>query len=209
METKFYYPNGEAIIKWEDFLDYYNKAYYLYVSESEEKVIETLLSNKADFSDKQIYSFLCWKLGFPYSPNDEADVTLLHTRTPIAADCLKVIDAIQKEYNYIDDDNIDEIYSKLKKIDGIGTIYAIAVIYLLSRGRFPIYDRFVRLAMYAINEGKAPNATIRLKSLDGGIKIPKEYYNYLDFIKSFGSTSYMERKVDRALWTYGHLFRQA
>lgn len=161
------------------------------------------MKKKGEFSQGEVFQFMCLKTGVPYLKDAVADISLLHTRTSISPDFLVKVEAIQKEYPYIDDTNVDNLNS----IQGVGAVYAIAVIYLLSRRRYPIYDRFVGVAMSAIKDGKTPHSKVSPRNTEAVNKLPKAYKDYLEFIKSIAPTSYMERKVDRALWTYGHLFK--
>lgn len=74
----------------------------------------------------------------------------------------------------IDKDNIANIYLELVSNDGIGPIYALAVVYLLIKGEYPIYDRFVRKANETIKNNKKPGEEIRLSELSL-TKVPKQY----------------------------------
>jgi len=97
---------------------------------------------------------------------------------------------------------------------GIGTVYLITLLYFISRGNFPIYDKYAHIAIDAItkiNDVK-PGEMVPYTALPGK--------NFLEEVKSkyetgynkkitnvFGDEYTKSRDIDRALWVYGHLFR--
>lgn len=103
------------------------------------------------------------------------------------------------------------------KIRGIGTVYLLTLLFFISGGEYPIYDRF---AVKAINAIKNQNATPGTKgSLPDHVELP--YRNSIDFssimcnqmkdyisdLQSiFGEEYKTNRDIDRALWVYGHAF---
>lgn len=91
----------------------------------------------------------------------------------------KVIDIQSK--GKINNDNITDVYLKLVAMDGIGSIYALAVIYLLTREEYPIYDRLVRNAREAIINNKKPGDKIHLSDLSLN-SVPKQYLEYKVFL---------------------------
>ncbi len=110
-----------------------------------------------------------------------------------------------------------------KKIKYIGTVYLLTLLYFISRGKNPIYDQFAMVALKAIQDirVKEPGDPISYNPLPnrnstsfGGIIASKDYQEYLIMLRKqffddyyvFGTDIERERKVDRALWTYGHLF---
>lgn len=98
---------------------------------------------------------------------------------------------------------------KTNKVDGIGPVYIISILFFISKGKFPIYDRFARVALDSIDEGikskKGDSAKYSTITIDEYIdyknkldKLYKEFYNDedIDYIRN--------RDLDRALWVYGH-----
>lgn len=104
---------------------------------------------------------------------------------------------------------------------GIGTVYMLTLLYFISRGQCPIYDKFAKMAIDAIQGGAAV--------LDNHQKKPEICYRELpsrsddefetiykdriegykcDIDRIFGYENYKEdRNIDRALWVYGHYFK--
>lgn len=96
---------------------------------------------------------------------------------------------------------------------GIGTVYMITLLYFISRGKYPIYDRFAKMAVDAIINGIKPAEFVQYKELpsknEGGFDklMCNGMKNYICKIeKIFGKEYQNCRDIDRALWVYGHLF---
>lgn len=124
-----------------------------------------------------------------------------------------------------------EVLDMLKDedFDRIGTVYMITLLYFISRGKYPIYDRFAMLALSAIDSEKSPKpgekvcVDVKFKELpskessrfatimDNEISIYKEKFNevfgvYKESITPNLTEIELKRKFDQALWVYGHLF---
>lgn len=120
-----------------------------------------------------------------------------------------------------------DIEGQEEKITGIGSVYLITILYFVSGGIYPIYDQFAMKALEALEVGAVPGDNITLKALpdknekafinsltksESGRKDPV-YRRYIDLLvklfneeeNSFRNINYW-RKVDQALWVYGHRF---
>ena len=209
-ERHFYYPNGTEIRNEKEFIDFYSKAYYLFVSEEQENVIDELLETDRNFDDDVVLDFMNWKFGRKRLTDEErAAKSIKYRRTEIDETTLKNIEEIQKTYiNENDTDNketIESIYEKLHRIDGIGVIYALALLFLISKGKYPIFDWRVRCAKWAIEGNKKPWQKAQRKSLSENT-VPSKYWEYRDFFESMEKLRHKSREVDRALWTYGLMY---
>lgn len=87
-----------------------------------------------------------------------------------------------------------------------GSVYIINLMYFISKGIIPIYDKYAHIAVKAlfanispseVYVGPAPNKN-EAKDV---INMYKEYIWLLE--KVFGKSN-IERRLDRALWVYGH-----
>ncbi|PHU34403.1 hypothetical protein [Pseudobutyrivibrio ruminis] len=200
-----YYPDGSKIEDVKEFIKFYSKAYYLFVTKKQEDVIERLLQKEEDFNDVDILEFMNWKFGRePLTDAQKKEMVIVHRGTGINKKFLDKVLAIQ-DRGKIYDDNINDEYRELVDADGIGSIYALAVIYILTREEYPIYDRFVRNAKEAIINNKKPGEKIHLSELSVA-KVPKQYWEYKTFFEGFKEFENNNRVIDRALWTYGRLF---
>ena len=98
-------------------------------------------------------------------------------------------------------------------INGLGTVYIITLLNFISRGQYPIYDRFAWKAIQAICDDKKPGDIINAselpekKSRAFDTVFDTHMISYMKKMDSvFGSAYQESRDVDRALWVYGHAF---
>lgn len=103
---------------------------------------------------------------------------------------------------------------------GIGPVYLITLLYFITNkqhpGKCPIYDRFAMRALLAIKSNKQIGESVECGDLPDKnnkncsqivAKRMEEYIGLLDEI--FGEDYKFNRNVDRALWVYGHLFKDS
>lgn len=111
---------------------------------------------------------------------------------------------------------LDELRKQPRQ--GIGAVYLITLLYFVTNhqypGKCPIYDRFAMSALLAIKNNKKISDDVKCGELsDKNIKnFPKlvgekmkQYIGLIDDI--FGEEYNANRDIDRALWVYGHLFK--
>lgn len=100
-------------------------------------------------------------------------------------------------------------YEKLineHKIYNIGTVYTITLIYFLSKGKFPIYDKFAHIAAKAIYLNANPK-DIYYAEAPGKTewqKVRNMYNEYCWLLEQIFGTKSINRQTDQALWVYGH-----
>lgn len=111
--------------------------------------------------------------------------------------------------------NIDEIYTPLKKQYEVfaqespqyfGPVNIINLIYFKTKTAIPIFDRFAYRAVKAVHYGIHPSRVFAGMSLEKNnskavVNLLLEYMRLLQGL--FGKYS-IDRKIDRALWVYGH-----
>lgn len=92
-------------------------------------------------------------------------------------------------------------------------MYIITLLYFISHGQYPIYDRFAWKAIQAICDDKKPGDVINALELPAkntrafDTVFDTYMIPYIEKLKSvFGATYQESRDVDRALWVYGHKF---
>lgn len=99
----------------------------------------------------------------------------------------------------------------------IGTVYLITLLYFLSHRWYPIYDRFAVMALKAIKGCIRPKCKEKV-GIDY-IPLPEKTSEQFSTVMSVCMTEYMnmlstifgdnyrdDRRIDQALWVYGHLF---
>lgn len=98
-------------------------------------------------------------------------------------------------------------------IRGIGTVYLITLLFFLSHGRYPIYDRFAMAALLAHERNLQPNNMhVVVNSMPGkwdasfATVCENEYQEYINRLEDLQFDYRHDRRLDRALWIYGHAF---
>ena len=120
----------------------------------------------------------------------------------------------------------EEMLASLKDtaVKGIGSVYLVTILYFVSGGKYPIYDQFAMLAMKAIKDGGVPGKEYPIQDLPDRksaaftrlLSNPDSVYlDYIDNLKTLSEELYNDkdayqktRKIDQALWVYGHLFNR-
>ena len=115
-----------------------------------------------------------------------------------------------------------EVLSELRqaqdclKLKWIGPVYLLTLLYFISKGNYPIYDQFAHYALKAIEEQKSfteqqyttddINCEVdQTADLERFFSTYKE--KYLKRLQDIFQDEYKNRDVDRALWVYGHLYK--
>ncbi len=241
---KFYKPDGTKITEWKEFVEFYNSCYYLngekvkgasgkfviqnsiYAEREIEKLIKKGIKNEID-----IVHILAWKIGkikhkesdknnkFEYCKDwanaEKFQIKLYGENFDVRGLINYIID--KKDSLIIESEkNPQSVIEKLKNNspDGIGTVYLITLLYFISKGTYPIYDRFAMMAVNAIIGDIKPGQTVKYEQLPGKNSknfpnvIKKYEENYVVKLKNiFGDEYKNTRDIDRALWVYGHLFK--
>lgn len=206
----------------ERFVEFYSKAYY-YLNRDlplEEKIQKILEKNSLE--PKDFVDILRWKVGATSCDYEKQTVTN-RWRTIEVGDVVKSFQGDKgKESDPV------EILKTLLKKNGIGSVYAITFLYFLSKGKWPIYDKYAHMALKKI-EGTKTGADFNSLFSDSEIgkelhadsasakKIFEEYQAcyvrrlneiFGDEKQRFGRDCITDRSIDQALWVYGHLFNK-
>ena len=237
---------GNDICK-EKFINDYSKDYYLkkpgeglipelrrsseFIEERIENIIKVGIKSQED-----VGRILAWKIGkikhrmsdnekrFAYAKGWE---NVEHSKTvKLYKDDLQIGDitsfildlSIPKTFN---NDNAQELLNQLmdKRFKRLGSVYMITLLYFLSQGEYPIYDRFAMMALTAIHKGIKPelgkkvSIEVEFKELPSkdsdrfSTIMSCEMAKYIIMLNDiFGDSWKTDRNIDRALWAYGHLF---
>lgn len=233
---KFYELCGNEIDR-SEFIKKYGTSYYIdqprYIprvgqsSQTVEDIIDSLLKNGIK-EPLDVVHILAWKLGkirhhesndgFVYAKDWEKAEEFNITRYGRAFNIEYISNYIANNIENLEvksETNPQGVLEELKdqNIDGIGTVYLLTLLYFISRGKYPIYDRFALAAVKAICDDKKPGEIITVPDLPD--KKSRDFKNVFDkhmvpFMEkledAFGSLYRENRNVDRALWVYGHAF---
>ena len=188
-----------------------------------------------------------YKSGFIVSSNkekDEYEIKLISSNSKITFnDFADNIISLRKKYydelvktdkcNDICNTVWEKIYEYGKNVSGLGTVYLITMLFFITKGKCPIYDRFAMAALLAMllakkYEESNNNESLTLLYMEGIVKHttlpPKaelvsesgklkklseitKYNDYILLLRYFFDEDWKNnRDIDRALWVYGHYF---
>ena len=110
---------------------------------------------------------------------------------------------------------LNQLRDVAEKIDGMGPVYLINLLFFLSHGKCPIYDRFAMASLIAYEDGLSPVGHNEVVLSDLPDKTDKRfeticedgiYAKYIEKLDALGVDYKEDRRLDRALWVYGHAF---
>lgn len=212
-DIRFFAPNGVEIEKAE-FIKLYSQIYYylnrdLDAEEKIERILEHGISTSRDIID-----ILAWKIGAVATDYEKQTVTNHWGTIQLSGLIQEVL--LRNPTNR----DAKQWLEVLCEFRGISFAYAITLLYFITKGAYPIYDRFAHIALMQIKSGAdfkniIDDAT-RRKEFRDSAKVETVFSdyqkNYVRRIKDiFGNDVFDEkhrtnREIDRALWVYGHLF---
>ena len=219
-----YMPSGAEITCPEKFIDFYSEAYFYDPASRNlnlEHRIEEILTSDT-WSRRDVIDILRWKVGAT-SWDYEAEM-VYHRWGSIDAHDLN--DRIFGEDNETapkaaGEEGPEKLLEMYLGASGIGPVYAITLLYFQSQSAYPIYDKYAHIALLQLQDSKpffSEESLVTDKALNekfhsgtGNVGTVWEDYckNYVEPLKSlfdFESVYRKDRRLDRALWAYGHLF---
>ena len=234
-----FYGKAGVSITLERFITLYGDSYYLdkerYVpgvsqsSRYTEDEIDRLLREGIK-CELDVIHILAWKIGkirhaesksrFCYSKDWSNAESFRANRYGKEFDLKTISQYIVKNIESLEDQaksNPQKVLNDLRDINikGLGSVYLVTLLYFISRNTFPIYDRFAKMAIDAIETGLKPGSSVCYCELP--TKDSKEFGHIMDdyiypyqkkLETQFGDKYREGRDVDRALWVYGHMFRR-
>lgn len=215
-------PEGEPIKDPEQFLDIYGCIYdYLNRDKALEDKITGILSRGLDGSDiDDVGAVISWKAGGRYWP-DKKIVTYQYAPQD-GIDVRKVKEVIEKNSRKTDADIFRNMILECaddKEIRNMGVVYTIVVVYFMTQGRYPIYDKYAHIALLTLTNGENGKlySDERLRPYSPAEAAgEKRFEKYCDYRRLSDEVYQMFhvrpdnaedlRRADKALWAYGHLF---
>lgn len=96
------------------------------------------------------------------------------------------------------------------RVKGFAATYILTLVYFFTEGVHPIFDKYADIALDAYINDIAPYDNIEYKPIESS-DLDKSWYRYMKFCKKLidvvGYDKYRKRSTDRALWVYGHYFK--
>lgn len=228
----FYTETGEPLsIK--EFVAHY-EPYYFIGSESPqpknktsrfvESKIEKLLQRGIELKD--IPLIIAWKVGLidnVASTNSVVYIgdfpdTLLYDDLPYnkGIDLKPMVKNISLKFEHVNGLSQISPYEAYKslyemRVPYFGSVKIVTLLYFLSQGKSPIYDKYAEMALDAYLTDSVPGAVVRYTGLPGYINGDMARYDeYITKLKKvFCTEDYTDRSIDRALWVYGHFFHDS
>lgn len=214
----FYYPNGKEINcgdfkkNRETFLNLYEQLYFFLTRNNKlENEIEKILKDGINKGDAE--KIMLWKTGGKIYNGVLS--TQYHK--------INMSDIYKIEKELIDKNKCNDptlVINHITNSDKVGFVYAVTLLHFASKGKYPIYDKFAHIALKQISDKSDFKRIIKDSELekeihkDNAKKRLDEYRKlYIGRINDIFETQYGEkescdRRVDRALWAYGHLFNE-
>ena len=202
---RFYNPKGEEISR-EDFIDIYSTIYYFLVDKRKEDNIDEMLKENHSLTEYDIITFLRWKVGDKKN-NERKIITNYGTKIDIFS--------VKRLHSNISSNSFSDERASYEaildnKVYNLGPVYILSLVYLYSKGEQPIYDKFSDIALTAITKDIAFRETVKYDDMPGKTSIDAVMKQYGDFKEKlnivFKDSWKTNRDIDRALWTYGHMF---
>ncbi|NEX01674.1 hypothetical protein SAMN04487829_1279 [Pseudobutyrivibrio sp. NOR37] len=183
--------------------------------EYEENIIEKEYLDKGIVNDIVV----AWKAGRLEKKGDDYIIQMKdgnylngYGRPIKASELNEYLNRIQtKDDDSTNEEDFEKEYKKYIEEAGhvpnnFGAVYIINLMYFKSSRKWPIYDKFAHKALKAILMEKSPGEIwIGDAPLKGEqAKVTNMYLEYCWLITTLFGGKEIERKIDRALWVYGH-----
>lgn len=234
----FYDLAGKKLRDTKEFIGLYEPSYLIGgaripgVSQSSgftENEIDRILKDGIQ-SQIDVVHILAWKIGkikhkdstskFVYAKDWKDAEQFQVTRYGKPFDLAQIAEYIATNIKELEEkakSNPQGVLNDLKNVgtSGLGPVYLVTLLYFVSRGKYPIYDRFAMIAADAILEGKKPGGTVEYHELP--YKNSKAFSTIMQthiqpyiakLEQIFGCAYQTTRDIDRAMWVYGHLFNR-
>ena len=151
---KFYDPN-ENQLNIEEFINTYSQQYKF-----DDRYIEFILQNGIQSRD-DIIKILCWKIG----GRQVDDYSVKNHNYTITINDQFVEFVINS--SVVTDDDAVEALKTIMEVPNIGFTYAVTLLYFMSKGQYPIYDKFAHIALLVIDSGSSFDCIIKDSELQG------------------------------------------
>jgi len=89
----------------------------------------------------------------------------------------------------------EAIFDLHKELDNIGPVYALTLLFFLSHGQWPIYDKYAATGLAAITQGRTPGREVKIPELSSW----KRYMAYVESVCWVFGRKNIAREQDQAL----------
>ncbi len=204
-EHIMYLPDGSKTTDTEEFIKVYSEKYFTdypkNCKEKEDEIIQITQKGRG-IEPTDVITLMRWKTNCNNTDGDIVNCFGKRISTDIGEKVVKAINSDMGQ-DYMD------IYNGLLSLglSGMGTVYLLTLVWAISGMKYPIYDKFAKIAITAICESnitdKAKYKYPPDKNQKNGIKEMYEEYQ-TQLTEVFKADWKTRREIDQALWVYGH-----
>ena len=229
---KFFDLEGN-VIRQEKFIEKYSEDYFIrddplfkhnrssrYIEDEITEILKNGIHNDEE-GKREVAKILAWKIGkinHDESQKNQKFEYIIDWKNAEKLEGVKIVgrypikgavEYIVREKNELAKKEPQDFLNELKDKEifkGIGFVYMTTLLYFLSQGTYPIYDRFAHQAAKAIYFEVNPD-DVYVGLAPGKTEIDKflrMYNEYCWLLKQIFGDFRIKRDVDQALWVYGH-----
>lgn len=192
-----------------------------------ESQIENILND--GLNPRDIILVIAWKLGMIDHYNSDECNNIIYKndfskymiyKRYSEVKLLPMVNYIKDNFKELNDLAENDPYSLFKKlcenrVKGFGSTYILTLVFFFTGGSMPIYDKYVNMALWAFKNNLVPDTgkVIKIKEIPELNYLPQDidrawdyYQGYVGDLKRISNPDIITRRVDRALWVYGHGF---
>jgi hypothetical protein len=187
-----------------------------------ENQVCALLTQTTPFSKDDLILAIAWKIGLIDHRSSEASKKIKYLRDwptalkdryghDFSVSIPSLAASMPTILTQLGQGNPQYLFDLHSELDGFGPVFILTVLFFVSHGRFPIYDRFAHIAALAIAQGLPPGSFVDYRAVQKW----NDFQHYMNLLlpishacpQGLGTPSMsISRLVDRALWVYGHFF---
>lgn len=192
-----------------------------YIEDEITRILDNGIKNN-DEGKREVAMIIAWKTGKIDHVKSQEKKNFVYTNDWQNAEQLEGVNIMGKypikdavEYIVREKDELakkdpPDFLNELKDksiFNGIGTVYMTTLLYFLTHGTYPIYDRFAHQAAKAIYLGINPNDVYIGFAPDKSKtnEFLKMYNEYCWLLSQIFGAYKISREQDQALWVYGHV----
>jgi hypothetical protein len=185
--------------------------------------IEELLANNDGLSEENLKLVMGWKIGeIRHRPSEDQQAIIHlplwdqqlteHRYGRNYAQSIRRIAATMPRFHQLPSRGHSQVvFDWHRQFTGFGPTFMLTILYFLTHGREPIYDKYAHKAALAYDQKVRPGGHVRHYQ---PVQSWSDYERFKRLLMPIASACDMRatgamlvpRSVDRALWVYGHLF---
>jgi hypothetical protein len=188
-----------------------------------EDEIWEILRRGGSLSENDLIRIMAWKIGAIDHPASEGARRIIYRydwdqrltnryKKDFSRSIRRLVKMMPTILDELDRGRPQHVFDLVSGLENFGPVYALTILFFITHGREPIYDKFAHVAAGAILQNLRPESSVtRIRAAQTWA----DYENYIALVSRIASTCepradssgiFVSRRLDRALWVYGHLF---